>query len=687
ADLAASLGHTPPTRLTACVIDPASTDPQCRVGALHRNRLRWELPNVGGDAVTSYIAYRVTGGTVTAVNAAQKIEAGRTLNGTTFTLDDLEELPNAQPFTYWVVGRFVSDADVSSPSNYATVVAVNNNPVAVADTPSTNEDTLLTGDVLANDADADSQGRFPTLVSAPAHAATFQLNPDGTFSYLPAANFFGTDTFTYRLAAGLWPRPPVPMPVSGDSDVRTVTITINPVNDPPSFTAGAADTVLEDSGLRSVAWATAISAGPANETDGSCSVPGVGAISVCHQVVDFLVSNDNPALFAPTGQPKVAPDGTLTYTPAADANGNATVTVQAHDNGGLDLGGISTSAPQTFVVTVTPVNDVPSFTRGADQRVAKDSGPTTVLAWATGLSRGPANESAQALDFVVTTTNGTLFSAAPAISPLGTLTYTPATGAVGVALVSVALHDDGGTSNGGVDTSAVQTFTITVGATVLVYGPSLDLGTPVNEKTIAEAAGYVVTVKDAGQWTAMTKTEFAAYNAIVFGDPNCIYSPAPLSVAEGNRMTWSEAVTGPIVVIGTDATYHRAHGTASVAAAAETLTRNAIAFAASGTSTGMYMSLSCYYATVASPATVTVLEEFGTFVAGKVDRSSVVVKQPSHPVMSGLTSTLLSGWGDSVHEWFSAFPSTWTVIAVETSGSPAEQPYIITNTPPAPPLP
>src|SRR2546430_13581610 len=48
------------------------------------------------------------------------------------------------------------------------------------------------------------------------------------------------------------------------------------------------------------------------------------------------------------------------------------------------------------------------------------------------------------------------------IAANGTLTYTPAAGATGTATVTVSLHDSGGTANGGIDTSAAQTFTITL---------------------------------------------------------------------------------------------------------------------------------------------------------------------------------------------------------------------------------
>jgi VCBS repeat-containing protein len=114
-------------------------------------------------------------------------------------------------------------------------------------------------------------------------------------------------------------------------------------NQAPSFTIGADQTVDEDSGLQTVtSWATNISPGPSSETG---------------QAVDFLVSSDSPSLFAM--QPAVSPDGVLTFAAAPDTFGSAIVTVQLHDDGGVAGGGVDTSAPQTFTITINPVNDAP----------------------------------------------------------------------------------------------------------------------------------------------------------------------------------------------------------------------------------------------------------------------------------------------------------------------------------------
>ena len=203
--------------------------------------------------------------------------------------------------------------------------------------------------------------------------------------------------------------------------------------------------VLEDSGANSVTAFATFSPGPANEA--------------AQTLIAYTLSNTSNALFS--AQPAIDNLGRLTFTPATNANGSATVTVVAHDNGGTVNGGVDKTT-NTFTITVTPVNDAPSFTKGSDQVVLANAGAQTVPAWATAISAGPANESAQLLNFLVTNTSNSLFSAQPALAPNGTLTFTPATNALGTATVTVRLHDDGGTLNGGVDTSAPQTFTITI---------------------------------------------------------------------------------------------------------------------------------------------------------------------------------------------------------------------------------
>jgi gliding motility-associated-like protein len=96
--------------------------------------------------------------------------------------------------------------------------------------------------------------------------------------------------------------------------------------------------------------------------------------------------------------------------------------------------------------------------------VNEDAAAQNLVGWATNISAGLPHESGQALSFQITNDNNTLFAVQPAISASGTLTFTPAPDAWGVAIVTVLLKDNGGTANGGIDQSAPVTFTVTLNA-------------------------------------------------------------------------------------------------------------------------------------------------------------------------------------------------------------------------------
>src|SRR5206468_5363227 len=81
-----------------------------------------------------------------------------------------------------------------------TITGANDAPVSVDDSYTTAEDTTLNvaaPGVLANDSDVDGDTLSTVLVSNPSHG-TLTLNGDGSLVYMPAANFNGTDTFTYK---------------------------------------------------------------------------------------------------------------------------------------------------------------------------------------------------------------------------------------------------------------------------------------------------------------------------------------------------------------------------------------------------------------------------------------------------------------------------------------------------------
>ena len=366
-----------------------------------------------------------SGATGTATVSVYLTDNGGTGNGgvdtsATKTFDIVVFPPNATPVA-------------QSQTGGSAVTTLEDNAVLVTLTATDTDDDNLTFSIVGSP----SSGGL-SAIGLP-DCTTTPNTCTATVTYTPTLNSTGLDSFTFKANDG-----------TIDSNTATVGINVTPVNDVPGFTKGADQTVLEDAGAQTVnPWATAISKGAVNESA---------------QTLTFNVTNNtNPTLFSVA--PSVSPSGVLTYTPAADANGEATITLTLSDDGGTDDGGVDTTAPQTFDITVTAVNDVPSFTKGADQSVAEDAGAQSVANWATAISKGPADEAGQTVSFNITNnTNAALFSVAPAVAADGTLTYTPAANANGTATVTLRVQDDGGTDGGGVDTSSTQSFDLTVTA-------------------------------------------------------------------------------------------------------------------------------------------------------------------------------------------------------------------------------
>jgi putative nucleotidyltransferase with HDIG domain len=253
-------------------------------------------------------------------------------------------------------------------------------------------------------------------VSRPSWGSLSTIGP-GRFSYRPTPNANGTATSSYERC------------VDGSCASATLTIIVDPVNDAPR----ARDTVAATSEDTPVTVDVLASA---SDVEGDpLRVAGAVALG--------------------GGSATVTAGGQVRYTPAPDANGVETVRYTVAD-------GADRTAAATLTVTVTAVNDRPSFTAGADQVVVEDAGPQTVANWATAISPGPANESTQTVSFTGVATDPALFSAQPAVSATGTLTFTPAPDANGTATITITARDDGGTANGGEDTSPGQIADITI---------------------------------------------------------------------------------------------------------------------------------------------------------------------------------------------------------------------------------
>ncbi len=151
------------------------------------------------------------------------------------------------------------------------------------------------------------------------------------------------------------------------------------------------------------------------------------------------------------------------HSPADDANGTATIGVQVIDNGGTANGGDDNSPTQTFTSRSTASTTCPR-SPGPDATSAEDPPVLQIVStWATDISAGPADEGGQiAVLRDHGNDNPSLFSDPAVVNANGDLTFKPVVNGTGVANVTVHIHDDGGTADGGVDTSADQSFTIDV---------------------------------------------------------------------------------------------------------------------------------------------------------------------------------------------------------------------------------
>ena len=261
--------------------------------------------DVDGDTLTYAIVDGPANGTVTIVGNVVTYTPNANFNGT-------------DSFTYKV-----NDGELDS--NVATVTItvtpVNDAPIAVDDAYTVAEDTVLTvaaPGVLENDSDVDGDVLNVALRSNVSHGVLV-LFSDGSFTYTPDPDFFGTDSFTYDLIT--YPQPPQPM--SGWTDWATVTITVTPVNDAPVLDEIPDFTIPELAPFAFIATATDV-----DDTE-------------------LTFSLTNP----PAGAAIDPETGEFTWTPTHDQVGDHDITLCVSDGELEDC--------QTFKITVTPVNGSP----------------------------------------------------------------------------------------------------------------------------------------------------------------------------------------------------------------------------------------------------------------------------------------------------------------------------------------
>jgi len=323
--------------------------------------------DVDGDALTASLVTGPAHGTL-ALNADGSF---------TYTPD--ENYNGTDSFTYRA-----SDGNLTSSEQTVvlTIDPVPDAPVGAADSYAVDEDTTLvvaSGGVLANDMHPDGTPLTSILVSDVTHG-TLTFESDGTFTYIPQADFSGIDSFVYRPTDGTTYGDPV-----------VVTITVNPVDDAP---VAVADSYMLDEG-------TTLTVG----------APGVQGND--HDVDSTTLS---ASLFdAPThGTVVLNADGSFSYTPNGNYNGTDSFTYRLND-------GNSDGNTATVTLTINAVNEAPV---GANDSYSVDQDETLTVA-GPGVLANDTDGDGDPLSALLVSgpANGTL-----TLNPDGSFSYTPAAG-------------------------------------------------------------------------------------------------------------------------------------------------------------------------------------------------------------------------------------------------------------------
>lgn len=187
---------------------------------------------------------------------------------------------------------------------------------------------------------------------------------------------------------------------------------------------------------------------------------------------------------------------------------------------------------------------------------------------------------------------------------------------------------------------------------VIALDSSLPSGASSSEVLAAQDLGFTVDIVDDTAWAAMTTDDFAAYEAIILGDPNCS-SESTVQAAVDNADVWAAAVDGNQILIGTDPNVHLSGGIDGDGGAA--LIESGINFALDGSGdTGLFLTLSCYGGTDPDPEPL--LAGLGNFVTRDTACDDDIHIVASHPAIAGLTDDKLAAWGCSTHEGFIEWP-------------------------------
>lgn len=321
----------------------------------------------------------------------------------TYTYTPVADFNGTDSFVYSLCDV---DGDCVQATVTITVNNTNDDPVVNDDGPfEVIEDGIISGNLAANDILSGDGGNVYSKATDPLYG-TVIVNAGGTFTYIPAENYNGSDSFTYQLCDA-----------NGDCKTATVFITVTAVNDLP--VAEPLEVEMDEDGSLSVN----VSNPELESGDGG-------------NVWSLVGANGG----AQHGTASITPTGTLTYTPTAGYNGTDAITYQVCD---ID-GDCSIS---TITVTVNNINDVPIVV----DDVLMVPGNAAING-DVSTNDTPSEDGGNIYSVVDQPEHGTLV-----LNANGTFTYTPQSGYVGEDSFTYQLCDVDGDCAGGAMVFDVQT--------------------------------------------------------------------------------------------------------------------------------------------------------------------------------------------------------------------------------------
>ncbi len=239
----------------------------------------------------------------------------------------------------------VTDGDLTDEANVTvTVTPVNDSPVAVDDTVSTQEDTVVIIDVLPNDSDVDGDKLSIESASVPKEQGTVEV-VDGKLVFTPAENFNGDAEITYTVTDGQL------------TDEAKVTVTVNPVNDAPTIKVDAVESITEDA----VNTDTVVATLTVRDTDTSED-----------QLTVSLENNSNGYFVLVGNEVKLTQAG-------VDAVNNDELNLKDLTISASVSDGVNPTANDSDSLIVNRVNDAPTVENAiADQELSEDFATYTI---------------------------------------------------------------------------------------------------------------------------------------------------------------------------------------------------------------------------------------------------------------------------------------------------------------------